>query len=604
MNCQFEKSARKQWWILAIEAILLFILYPLLMQGQYATGGLGAYQDEIYWINWSGVNSIHNGLTVTRTLPSGAVFNAEFSNVVKHSGDIEAYNTGSWTGDKLDDYYSGVNPIGLVNTNSGGDVEFSLSFAVTLDGDTVPYHLIMADAEDNNSNEYFLATTDGEDWQVLEIMPSSNDSRPLTDQNLDFSDSDKTIKQWFAPGATYIPGGIYVSQNATELDVRIKGSGKSAIAIGAYLPFDYNDVIGYGDATHLIEIDYLGGYNPYPGTDTTYTLADLTEASMQPVELSIGTAIDAERDSMATPAADGDGADDDGTSFHLYDKSGNYDLDVTVTNNTGSDAYLRGWIDFNDDGDFDEAYDESALETISGNGTYTLNFSGIPTNIPVNGFTAARLRLSSVASEVDEPTGLASIGEVEDYLLSESVILSKMGFNWIDALPVDERIELSWEMEGLVPAGEFRVERSGDGEQWTPIGEEPAENGMAHDYTDWEPLLGANYYRLVHLFEGEEICHSEVSVADYQPPLMWSSGHELRIFPNPASAEVTISSESGIGCYRMIQLARGKLVRLDCSKGGNEIKIDIGSETPGFYQLELHDPSGQLVGSERLQIHR
>ena len=84
---------------------------------------------------------------------------------------------------------------------------------------------------------------------------------------------------------------------------------------------------------------------------------------------------------------------------------------VTATCKTNG-AFVAGWIDFNNNGTFE------AGERVAGtcNGTnVTLNWTGL--SGLVAGATYGRFRISSIAAEVDNPTGAASNGEVEDYSL-------------------------------------------------------------------------------------------------------------------------------------------------------------------------------------------
>lgn len=85
-----------------------------------------------------------------------------------------------------------------------------------------------------------------------------------------------------------------------------------------------------------------------------------------------------------------------------------------VTNTTGVDATLYGWIDFNRDGSFDNTAEGVSATVVDGttNGLVTLTFAGVPGGIV--GKTYARFRLSTDTAASD-PTGPASDGEVEDY---------------------------------------------------------------------------------------------------------------------------------------------------------------------------------------------
>jgi Ca2+-binding RTX toxin-like protein len=90
---------------------------------------------------------------------------------------------------------------------------------------------------------------------------------------------------------------------------------------------------------------------------------------------------------------------------------------LLVTNNTGSTATLAGWIDYNNDGVFDNNT-ERATTTVSTGATgqrATLSFPTIPSGF--TGSTYARFRLSTDIGFTASPTstGPAIDGEVEDY---------------------------------------------------------------------------------------------------------------------------------------------------------------------------------------------
>jgi hypothetical protein len=92
-------------------------------------------------------------------------------------------------------------------------------------------------------------------------------------------------------------------------------------------------------------------------------------------------------------------------------------ITLLVTNTTGSAATLAGWIDFNNDGVFDNATERATATVNTGttNGRVTLTFPVIPGGF--TGTTYARFRLSTDAAFVANPSsiGAASNGEVEDY---------------------------------------------------------------------------------------------------------------------------------------------------------------------------------------------
>jgi uncharacterized repeat protein (TIGR01451 family) len=130
---------------------------------------------------------------------------------------------------------------------------------------------------------------------------------------------------------------------------------------------------------------------------------------------------DYEDSSQYSVDADGDDADgnddEDGVSSFptLEECDSTYSIGVTVTNSTGADAHLRGWVDFDGNGAFDpdEASDPATVPSGT-SGTVTLTWSSIPADITA-GETYVRLRLSTQSLHVDDATDVIGVGEVEDY---------------------------------------------------------------------------------------------------------------------------------------------------------------------------------------------
>lgn len=165
-------------------------------------------------------------------------------------------------------------------------------------------------------------------------------------------------------------------------------------------PEPYDTLLADGGASHVI--------------DTTATT------------LFLGAGVDSELD--GTPSANADG-DDRFTSPGRDDEDGIVeparDLVLTIgseprvrvraTNLTGSEAMLYGWIDYNQDGVFDNATERSSMPVPDGSDgvVFTLQFPAIPIGSPF-GETFARFRLSTDVAAADA-VGIAADGEVEDY---------------------------------------------------------------------------------------------------------------------------------------------------------------------------------------------
>ncbi len=140
--------------------------------------------------------------------------------------------------------------------------------------------------------------------------------------------------------------------------------------------------------------------------------------------LLLGSVVDADGDGQHGTDADGDdgdsGVDDeDGIPtlpiIEVFMTSLN--MDVDVTNSTGSDATLACWIDFDLGGTFDA--DERASITVSSSATnpvtVTLSFDMSANPPAVGGPSYIRCRLATSSAEVNLPSGFAGTGEVEDH---------------------------------------------------------------------------------------------------------------------------------------------------------------------------------------------
>ena len=137
--------------------------------------------------------------------------------------------------------------------------------------------------------------------------------------------------------------------------------------------------------------------------------------------LSIGSTVDNETDGQQSDLADGDGADEDG---FIFPNSLNFRPGATILrplniiNTTGVVAYLEAWIDWNGDGDFEDA-NEMILD-LSDDSAGDFGLSIITVNVPNNAIQnqpiGVRFRLSHTNNMT--PYGFIESGEVEDYLIS------------------------------------------------------------------------------------------------------------------------------------------------------------------------------------------
>ncbi len=132
--------------------------------------------------------------------------------------------------------------------------------------------------------------------------------------------------------------------------------------------------------------------------------------------LFLGTARDGEADGQSSLDATGDdtgGSDDeDGIPNIGLDRGTN--VPVTVTASVPATAVLNGWVDFNQDGDWDDAGEQVFINQAVSNGPNSLSIP-VPAEALL-GPTFARFRITETAGY--SYFGLAPDGEVEDYQLT------------------------------------------------------------------------------------------------------------------------------------------------------------------------------------------
>lgn len=223
------------------------------------------------------------------------------------------------------------------------------------------------------------------------------------------------------------------------------------------LPDDSEDVTGTGDNGELDEnsnltvdfgflqaFDWGDAPDTY-GTDNSIltTISPTTDDSDEVgpshrivANLYLGDGVDDENDGQPVPPPDpvsgtktsnntsdpvGDGTDEDGMDFPNFVAGTTVTVDVTAYNQTGEDATLIGWFDWDGNGVFDpdEAYTVNVPDGTDG-------IVQLEVDIPIDaqdetgGSTYVRLRLTNDSISASEPTGPKNSGEVEDYLIEVS----------------------------------------------------------------------------------------------------------------------------------------------------------------------------------------
>ena len=422
--------------------------------------------------------SVENGLyTLVVTIDEISFGGTLANNTNISSQRLIGYASGTYVGDGLVQLYN----IGVPNNGatgydrvkntlmnalslkydgnySGEGNEAKANFRVRayayLNGSNAPIDvgMVFADAETDepdsywNYEEYSQGTTNGTPWQVFETALQD----PKGEQKVVISGAGQTAKTICGynelnsnPGNVilmYTKKAITTNADPLNVNMEFKGGGRSATAIGfLHTGTDKSDApASYGIAQNIFFSTILGGSLATNGTyyitskSTTYPLGGtplVTKGTMGYPETPRLGALAGDPDSYTT--IPGVGADLDNTTGvndedalttipAITTRNTTYALTFNATTASGQNAYINGWMDFNRNGNFDDA--EFLTKTITAAGNVTLNWNGIS---PKAGPTYLRLRIqSNVAGTSAGASDIKMGGETEDYLVNVTTFIS------------------------------------------------------------------------------------------------------------------------------------------------------------------------------------
>ena len=378
------------------------------------------------------------------------------------------------TADQQDGTWSEVRNNGINTGNKktsigAGDwsnigVQFEIS--ATYKGKNVRPAVVMNDSESANHGENIILTTNGSPWErVIELKKerfvggtfTPTPYKPINNYNLRHEDYPQSASQnnanqlldamrgglltltdgtKFAPkymtnpdqemgglgtgvfGPVTSSGGyslpILMTKDATEVGLYILSGGIQTAMMGV-IPIDEGDAPeSYGKASHTINTvngvtggevkqPYLGSTRPDMDTGTTKDW--------------YGDDKDSDADESVNQLLPENLKDSEGNIIKAnISKSGNYTLNVQAHTGGAEKAYIRSWIDFNKNGQFD-ADEASEIATITTDGTVKLNFKNKRSaDVETLLEAGARVRIATEESEIENPTGTAFSGEVEDFI--------------------------------------------------------------------------------------------------------------------------------------------------------------------------------------------
>lgn len=362
----------------------------------------------------------------------------------------------------------------------------------------------------------------------------------------------------------------------------------------AFRPF-----LDFGDAP--------ASYDPVTGDPAVHdTLATLRLGASESIEwLTRG---------QSAPATDDNAEDALGAAPPVLNFGGTITYtvnNISVFNNTGANATLVAWLDYNLNGKFDVGEGRSVTVGTSAS-AQLINISWTGIYIPATAATGTylRLRLTRAANGMttSNMNGYFPDGEVEDYRVI-------MGSN----LPVEitafdvqkgnaKTANLSWATSGdMTGNAAFEIERSTDGQQWQKVGTVSTAvlqaNADHFNFRDENALSGKSYYRIKIIGKDGSIKYTEVKTIYFS-----SLTDKISVSPNPVTDYINIRFTTGQATVVKIALHdhNGKTIyekKVNAVAGENTVRLsDLKIMASGMYYLNLG--IGEEIFSEKLVVNR
>ncbi len=291
--------------------------------------------------------------------------------------------------------------------------------------------------------------------------------------------------------------------------------------------------------------------------------------------------------------------------------AGNYVAQVNVFNNTGANATVCAWLDFNGNGLFDASEAVAPIAVVSSpvSQSIFLSWPSTPSTLPNGSFTYLRIRITDQASglTINNATGYYNTGEVEDYLVVVDGIILPITMISFDAkVQNNSSVKLTWTANEDINFYGYEVERSSDGIDWELVAYiQASQSGGAKQYelADNNPSKGNSYYRIKVIGPGQYRYSNTRSVKIVE------LSSAINLFPNPTVEKATITINAERTAYDVrIQIlnAEGKSIsyqKIMIIKGINTIPLPVqASWQPGTYYVMVS--THEEVVSKKLVLRR
>ncbi len=167
------------------------------------------------------------------------------------------------------------------------------------------------------------------------------------------------------------------------------------------------------------------------------------------------------------------------------------------------------------------------------------------------------------------------------------VELLRFGGHWENGT-----VQLEWETASEIDHDGFIVERSGDGTVWEGLGfvagTGSATAGSRYTFTDSNPSVGQNYYRLrMRALDGQDEYSHVVSVG--------AEGNNWQLYPNPVADELLVTFPNNTNGHLRLFDWTGRQILEEKLDDRPMVRFDMAALPAGAYCLRLDGGAGRVV---------
>jgi hypothetical protein len=314
--------------------------------------------------------------------------------------------------------------------------------------------------------------------------------------------------------------------------------------------------------------------------------------------LRLGNVIDLEWLGTSSALADADGIDEDGLGgtppLLNYLGTLTYTVNINVFNNTGANATLVSWLDYNFNGVFDAGEGVSInvpSSAVMQSVPVTWSAITVPNTANTQTFIRFRLAPSTDGLTTAKMNGWVANGEVEDHAVLIGVALPNNSLTVQAVKNNNATVTLNWTHQTDILVKHYTIQRSEDGRNWDDIGNVNGGNNSIkkdYSYTDGEALSNNQFYRIQVIYETNRNEYSAILSVNTH-----GNAQAMKLSPNPArnSTNISVSSAGKSDAIVTILDYAGKTVlqsKFVLSKGNNILAIQgLDILNKGIYVVRL-----------------